>query len=87
MLELGEQSIELHKGIGAYASEKNISLFYAVGEHSRHAVDSFMGEKNFFDNKAALIAAIKKNIYATPQAILVKGSRGVGMDEVVQGIA
>ncbi len=87
MLELGEQSIELHKGIGAYASEKNISLFYAVGEHSRHAVDSFMGEKNFFDNKAALIAAIKKNIYATPQTILVKGSRGVGMDEVVQGIA
>lgn len=94
VLELGEQSEELHRGIGKFIVEeaqkgKTLDLVITVGEGASFIAKqveetSDIPVKSCKDNEEA--AAFVKKCAKEGDWILVKGSRGMHMDEVVQKV-
>jgi len=90
MLELGEQSYLYHEQIGECAAQNNIDLLITVGDAAKHIhekASSLMGENKtiYYASRKKLESDIKKLI--TPgDVILVKGSRGMAMENVVKKI-
>ncbi|MFQ3573412.1 MAG: UDP-N-acetylmuramoyl-tripeptide--D-alanyl-D-alanine ligase [Thermodesulfovibrionales bacterium] len=82
MLELGEVSQEMHREIGRMLKENSISLFVAVGEMMGYAFKEFGGEgKTFSDPSSA--GEFLLNIIREGDVILIKGSRGMKMENVL----
>ncbi|HXT37785.1 MAG TPA: UDP-N-acetylmuramoyl-tripeptide--D-alanyl-D-alanine ligase, partial [Chloroflexota bacterium] len=79
MLEMGEIAVESHRAIGAYA-EARADLVIAVGPLAREMAAAAGAE--WFEDKAALrpvLAALLRK----GDTVLVKGSRGMALEEVV----
>ncbi len=96
MLELGANAKELHNQMGEKAAQCGIEVLFAYGEHAldwtegyRKAAPSSARIAQVFKTKKDLISAIFEAIKAHPKdvLILVKGSRGAQMDEVVTQLA
>ncbi len=81
MAELGPQAEELHRDIGCYAAERCDRLL-TLGVLSRHATDAFGSEAQSFDDVTALAEAIE-GMLAEDVTILIKGSRVMGLDQLV----
>lgn len=92
VLELGERSRELHEEMGAFIlaemeKGKKLSLLVTVGEMAEY-ISRYVANRTDIpvihcrDNKAAA-EAVRKHMTAGDW-ILVKGSRGMHMDEVVE---
>lgn len=81
MRELGEASAESHLSILALA-EKVCDMVYTFGIDFTTAAKELKGKTEAFDSKDELILHLKNNIKAN-DFILVKGSRGCRMEEVV----
>ncbi len=85
MLELGPQERALHREIGAYARERGVGLLVTVGP-----LASGMGEDldapvyRVPDARAA--AAVLPDLLRAGDTVLVKGSRGVGLEVVAQAL-
>ncbi len=79
MGEVGTQGPQFHAEVGARARERGIEQFWAVGPLSTHAA----AHRHFAD-VPALLAAVRD----APQAasVLVKGSRFMKMEQVVQAL-
>lgn len=86
MKELGPDAAELHRGIGAYARERGIEGFYAVGELSRHACAGYGAGAHHFETQQDLIAALRADLVAGV-TLLTKGSRSSAMDRVANAIS
>jgi UDP-N-acetylmuramoyl-tripeptide--D-alanyl-D-alanine ligase len=86
MGEVGERGIEFHREVGRYARERGIDWLYATGELSRAAVDAFGKGARHFTTIEALVAAAKEQVTSNTSA-LVKGSRFMRMERVVQALA
>ncbi len=94
VLELGEQSEKLHRGIGKFIVEeaqkgKTLDLVITVGEGASFIAKQVEETSNIAvkickDNEEA--AAFVKKCAKEGDWILVKGSRGMHMDEVVQKV-
>jgi len=85
MGELGENAAELHAELGRYAKEKNIDQLMTLGSLSSYAAKSF-GENGFsFKEKKELITIAKEQL-KEKVAVLVKGSRGMHMEDVVAAL-
>ncbi|MBI5644398.1 MAG: UDP-N-acetylmuramoyl-tripeptide--D-alanyl-D-alanine ligase [Deltaproteobacteria bacterium] len=89
MLELGDVSSHEHREIGRLAGRLGIDVVVAIGEWSMDVVDGVFaggedGAVGFKDKKEA-IGALKR-ILRKGDSILVKGSRSVGLEDVVEGI-
>ncbi|WP_373974193.1 UDP-N-acetylmuramoyl-tripeptide--D-alanyl-D-alanine ligase [Chitinibacter sp. SCUT-21] len=89
MGEVGDEAIQCHQAIGGYAREQGIQHFVAVGTHMQYAVDAFNAAGGqaavHCADHAAAIAAV--TAIATPNSqILVKGSRFMRMEKVVDGL-
>ncbi|MBB6522733.1 UDP-N-acetylmuramoyl-tripeptide--D-alanyl-D-alanine ligase [Pseudoteredinibacter isoporae] len=84
MGELGSEEKKLHKQIGRYAEDKNISVLYCVGTLSKHAAKHCKVGEHFAD-KAALLEKLQKEL-AEQCTVLVKGSRSAAMETVVQAL-
>lgn len=84
MLDLGEQENELHANIGRFADQAGVDILYTWGELSKHTHDAFTKQKKHFESKEELIRELKA-FASQNSAILVKGSRSMKMDSVVQG--
>jgi len=82
MLELGSETEFLHEQTGKFAFEKGIDLLLACGEKAEAYTRYFMNEKAFFDSKEKLYEYLKNNLMKN-DTILVKGSRMMKMEEVV----
>lgn len=82
MLESGEAAVELHEDIGRIANEKNIDELLAFGELTQVAVKAFGANGHFYMEKQQLIDYAKKQLHENV-SILVKGSRGMRMEEIV----
>ncbi|KRE85497.1 UDP-N-acetylmuramoyl-tripeptide--D-alanyl-D-alanine ligase [Rhodanobacter sp. Soil772] len=82
MAELGADARALHAGIGARARERGVDRLFAVGPLGVATVEAFGAGGEHFDDKAALIAALKSRVHAGVTC-LVKGSRSAGMEQVV----
>lgn len=90
MFELGENSDRFHMEVGRYAAENDIDIVIAVGKNAKFIADGAMtklAEKNviYYETKELLIKDIGSMI-SSGDVILVKGSRGMAMDQVVKKI-
>jgi len=86
MGEVGERGLDFHEEIGRYARERGIDRLYATGELCRAAVAAFGKGARHFTTADALVAAAKEEVVSTAAA-LVKGSRFMRMERVVQALA
>ncbi|HEV7806815.1 MAG TPA: UDP-N-acetylmuramoyl-tripeptide--D-alanyl-D-alanine ligase [Solirubrobacteraceae bacterium] len=85
MLELGPDEIGFHEEIGTYASECGLDVLIAVGPLAAHMAAGFDGESRTVGDAAA--AAVLAGELARPgDTVLVKASRGVGLEVVCAGI-
>jgi len=87
MLELGEQEMQFHRDSGR-AIPKAIDVVAGVGKRTRALLDGAR-EAGFADaalhhfDKAEEAAEFLKNEVREGDLVLIKGSRGVGLDKVV----
>ena len=86
MGETGETAGQLHEEIGAYAKSRGIERLLALGELSTAAVRSFGASGRHFESVDELVAAVKNEL-REGVSVLVKGSRFMRMERVVDAIA
>ncbi len=87
MLELGSHAAELHRQIGEEARRLGIDKMYGVGPLTLEAIQAFGAKGQHYSDKPALIQAIlKEESDGAHSRILVKGSRGMRMEEIVQAL-
>ena len=84
MLELGEASENLHKGVGLYADRKNIDAVWTVGELAQHASAASCCGRHFASQED-LLENLLPELDATT-SLLLKGSRGARMDRLVDAL-
>jgi UDP-N-acetylmuramoyl-tripeptide--D-alanyl-D-alanine ligase len=83
MFELGDNTQAYHSEVGTYAKDAGVDLVLGVGDLAKALVDSAGSIGIHFQNKQALIDALPQLIM-TDDVILVKASRGMALDEVVE---
>ncbi len=88
MLEMGEWAGKAHIEIGEYLIAQNIDYIFTVGEHGRNIAKGAQNSTTninsilAFDNNDEVITVLKDFIKEN-DIILVKGSRGMKMEEIV----
>ena len=83
MLELGPQEQRFHGEIGDYATRSGIDVLVTVGPRAAAMAGSFRGML-YVTMTAAEAAELAREIVAPGDTVLVKGSRGVGLEVVAQ---
>jgi UDP-N-acetylmuramoyl-tripeptide--D-alanyl-D-alanine ligase len=92
MAELGEQSEELHAGVGKIAAEKGVDVILVVGEFTDAVVKAAEKyakaplETHLFKNTAELSGKLQDFVRGD-DIILVKGSRSVKLEDAVTKLA
>ena len=82
MGELGTDAARMHREVGEYAKTKGLKQLYCLGELSLEMVQGFGVGARHFDDAAALAEVIKPQLSAQV-TVLVKGSRFMKMERVV----
>jgi UDP-N-acetylmuramoyl-tripeptide--D-alanyl-D-alanine ligase len=82
MGELGADAARMHREVGEYAKTKHLKQLYCLGELSLEMVQGFGVGARHFDDAAALAEVIKPQLSAQV-TVLVKGSRFMKMERVV----
>ncbi len=90
MLELGDQSAALHRQIGRLVGDHRIDRLFVTGQFAGHVADGarergMADEQVVCDNKLAVTEQLVAHL-ETGDFILVKGSRGMAMETVVEAI-
>ncbi|MCK5262373.1 MAG: UDP-N-acetylmuramoyl-tripeptide--D-alanyl-D-alanine ligase [Gammaproteobacteria bacterium] len=85
MAELGDSAAALHFEAGQQAKKLGVKKLFAMGELSRNAVKGFGKGAEFYEDRNALIKAVTENMNAST-TILVKGSRSMAMEKVVNAL-
>lgn len=91
MLELGDASVEAHREIGKLAAGCGVDALITVGEMSKTVAESAVAaglkaaSVHALANKADAIGALKL-IVKEGDCVLVKGSRAVGLEAVVESL-
>ena len=86
MLELGPAEREHHRDVGAYAATAGVDVLVAVGPRAAHMLEAFDGE-SYAVGTAQEAAALTREVLAPGDLLLVKGSRGVGLEVVAETLA
>jgi UDP-N-acetylmuramoyl-tripeptide--D-alanyl-D-alanine ligase len=86
MGEVGEQGPEFHREVGEYARRRGIDSLLALGELSHEAVHAFGERAALHADVEALIEAVRQ-CASRGGTLLVKGSRFMRMERVVDAIA
>jgi UDP-N-acetylmuramoyl-tripeptide--D-alanyl-D-alanine ligase len=86
MLELGPDELAFHAEIGRHASDTGVELLVTVGPLAVAMCDSFEGEA-YATADAAEAAALAGELIQPGDIVLVKASRGVGLELVCSALA
>lgn len=86
MGEIGAASGQFHDEIGGYAKSAGVDALYALGEASAIAARNFGGGAHHYKKIEDLIEALRPELTANA-TVLVKGSRFMRMERVVEAIA
>jgi UDP-N-acetylmuramoyl-tripeptide--D-alanyl-D-alanine ligase len=91
MLELGPCAVEIHREIGKKACELGLDFLITVGNLAAGAAEGAVQagmawERVFPCTEHAVALRILKGLLHAGDVVLVKGSRGVKMEVVVQGL-
>jgi len=81
MLELGPDELRFHAEVGAHASECGVDVLVAVGPLAAHMGARYGGEMHLAADAAAA-AALAAELVRPGDTVLVKASRGVGLEAV-----
>lgn len=84
MGEVGQRGPEFHAEVGAYARERGIDEFWCVGALCAHAAQAFGASARHFADVPAMVDALPG--LPTLASLLVKGSRFMKMERVVQSL-
>ncbi|RVT53586.1 UDP-N-acetylmuramoyl-tripeptide--D-alanyl-D-alanine ligase [Rubrivivax albus] len=89
MGEVGDQGPAFHAEVGTYARERGLPALWCAGPQSAGAAQAFGTGARHFDDTSALLAALVDDADMAPDAasVLVKGSRFMRMERVVQALA
>ncbi len=88
MLELGEYEEEGHRKVGKEIAAMNFDVLIGVGEASKFVIEevekkSPKTQSSFVENGDQVLSILKpflgKNVY-----VLIKGSRSIGLDKLVE---
>ena len=83
MGEVGDEGERFHAEIGAYARERRINHFFTFGEMARFASEAYgKGARHFMDLEE--MNGVLKELTEPEMTILVKGSRFMKMERVVE---
>lgn len=85
MGELGKDAARLHADCVRIAREHGVQRLYATGDLCREAVKGFGESGYWFSSKDDLIQQIRKD-WQGDGALLVKGSRAMHMEEIVNNL-
>ena len=85
MGEVGLQGPQFHAEVGAYARERGVDQLLALGDLAAHAVQAFGRGATHFADVQALTEAARQALPGLG-SLLVKGSRFMRMERVVQAI-
>jgi UDP-N-acetylmuramoyl-tripeptide--D-alanyl-D-alanine ligase len=85
MLELGADEREHHRQIGAYAASSRVDVLVTVGPLAAEMGARFEGEVHAVADAAAA-ARLARDLVQPGDVVLVKGSRGVGLEVVAEGL-
>jgi UDP-N-acetylmuramoyl-tripeptide--D-alanyl-D-alanine ligase len=86
MLELGDGAVEAHREIGAHAASAGVDVLVAVGPLSAEMAGPFGGEVHLAadaDEAASVVAGLVR----PGDMVLVKASRGIGLETVAEALA
>jgi UDP-N-acetylmuramoyl-tripeptide--D-alanyl-D-alanine ligase len=84
MLELGPYAGEAHRRIGRLLKELGIDIFIAVGPLMELAASEFQGV-SYTSRASAEAGELLKDIRKQGDRVLIKGSRGMNMEKVLEG--
>jgi len=90
MLELGDHAVSMHRNIGRIAAGSDIAKLYVTGQFAQTvasgAMDEDMNPRDIFTGtKEEILEGIKDRL-GPGDWVLVKGSRGMTMETIVQGL-
>lgn len=88
VLELGENSANMHASVGQYLEGKGIDVLYTYGDEAKYideAGKDFVSTAQHFEDKSALINEVTTIVKANDN-ILIKGSRGMKLEEVADAL-
>jgi murE/murF fusion protein len=80
MGEVGQDTAALHAEVGHYAKQAGVDGLLVLGRDTRHAVEAFGTHAQHFETPEEVCAEILKR---SPSSILIKGSRFMKMERVV----
>jgi UDP-N-acetylmuramoyl-tripeptide--D-alanyl-D-alanine ligase len=85
MLELGPDELRFHAAVGEHAGEAGVELLVTVGPLAAAIADRFEGE-SYAVIDAAEAAALLPELVQPGDVVLVKASRGVGLEVVCEAL-
>jgi UDP-N-acetylmuramoyl-tripeptide--D-alanyl-D-alanine ligase len=85
MGELGQDAPRLHEELGQYAQKARIDRLATLGEHSARTAEAFGPEARHYAGVEDLVADIA-GVLAPDVTVLVKGSRFMKMERVVEAL-
>jgi UDP-N-acetylmuramoyl-tripeptide--D-alanyl-D-alanine ligase len=85
MKELGDASKREHTNIGAVAAEMGLAALFTFGPFSKYTCEAFGADAEHFESKEELSRRLA-GFLREGDAVLVKGSRGMRMEEVVSAL-
>jgi UDP-N-acetylmuramoyl-tripeptide--D-alanyl-D-alanine ligase len=86
MLELGPSEVADHRSVGEYAAGRGVDVLVAVGPLSAGMAEAFGGESHLAAD-AREAAALAAKLVRPGDVVLVKGSRGIGLETVAETLA
>ena len=86
MRELGPDQRRFHAELGAHVREAGVEVLVTVGEMARDAGPPFGGENLYSLQDAAQAAQQIASIIEPGDTVLIKGSRGVGLEVVAEAL-
>lgn len=83
MGELGDSAVDFHRSIGKEARNAGLDRLLTLGELSEYAAEAFGNDAQHFNNIDELLKEAEK-LLAADVTLLVKGSRFMRMERVIQ---
>jgi UDP-N-acetylmuramoyl-tripeptide--D-alanyl-D-alanine ligase len=86
MGEVGEAGAQAHAEVGVYAKNKGVDCLCTLGVLSENAVSNFGSDGRHFSSVESLVEALVVSLGAD-DTVLIKGSRFMRMERVVEALA
>lgn len=86
MLELGPEELRFHRDVGEHAARRGIDVLVTVGPLAAAMGETFGARAHAVANAREATEALSA-ILREHDTVLIKGSRGVGLEQVAPGLA